>query len=247
MDKTIILDQESSILFSRGLIANSLLKTGLSFLEAHKIADEIRSDLLKMKIQEISRQEIDRKIYKILVDTKNPQYAENFLVFKKILELEQPVIILLSGTAGIGKSTIALMLAHLLNFQSMIGTDSIREILRKVLSIELIPELHQSSYEAGKLLKHYRSSRFNATILGYIEQAKIVTVGVEALIKRALYEGQNMIIDCVHLSPEFLSSEIINHPNIVFVMLNLSDEMAHKSRFSLRAHNVSMRSPVDKY
>ena len=57
MDKTIILDQESSILFSRGLIANSLLKTGLSFLEAHKIADEIRRDLLKMKIQEISRQE----------------------------------------------------------------------------------------------------------------------------------------------------------------------------------------------
>ena len=96
-------------------------------------------------------------------------------------------------------------------------------------------------------MKHYRSSRFNPTILGYVEQAKIVTVGVEALIKRALYEGQNMIIDGVHLSPEFLSSEILNHPNIVFVMLNLSDEMAHKSRFSLRAHNVSMRSPVDKY
>ena len=247
MDKIIITDQESSIIFSRGLIANSLLKTGISFLEAHEIADEIKSDLLKMNILKISRQEIDKKIYKILVDTKTAQYAENFLVFKKIIELEQPVIILISGTAGIGKSTIALMLAHRLNIQSMIGTDSIREILRKVLSIELIPELHQSSYEAGKFMKHYRSTRFNATILGYVEQAKIVTVGVEALIERALYEGQNMIIDGVHLSPEFLSSEIINHPNIVFVMLNLSNEIQHKNRFSLRAQNVSMRSPVDKY
>ena len=135
MDKIIIIDQDYSIIFSRGLIANSLLKTGISFLEAHKIADEIKNDLLKMNIQEISRQEMDNKIYKILVDTKGSQYADNFLVFKKIIELEQPVIILISGTTGIGKSTIALMLAHRLNFQSLIGTDSIREILRKVLSI----------------------------------------------------------------------------------------------------------------
>jgi len=129
----------------------------------------------------------------------------------------------------------------------MIGTDSIREIMRKVLSSDLIPELHQSSYEAGKFSKHYRSSRFNSTILGYSEQVKIVTVGVEALIKRALYEGHNMIIEGVHLSPEFLSNDIIEHPNIIFVMLNLSDEIQHKNRFSIRAYNVSMRRPVNRY
>ena len=56
-----------------------------------------------------------------------------------------------------------------------------------------------------------------------------------------------MIIEGVHLSPEFLSNDILEHPNIVFVMLNLSDEIQHKNRFSLRAHNVSMRCPVDKY
>ena len=247
MDKIIIVDQDYSIIFSRGLIANSLLKAGMSFLEAHKIADEIRSDLLKMNIKEISRQEMDNKIYKILVDKKDAQYAENFLAFKKITKLDQPIIILISGTTGIGKSTVALTLAHRLDFRSMIGTDSIREIMRKVLSSDLIPELHQSSYEAGKFSKHYRSSRFNSTILGYSEQVKIVTVGVEALIKRALYEGHNMIIEGVHLSPEFLSNDILEHPNIVFVMLNLSDEIQHKNRFSLRAYNVSMRRPVDKY
>ena len=247
MDKITIIDQDYSILFSRGLIANSLLKTGLSFLEAHKIADEIKNNLRKMNISEISSQEMDNKIYKILADTQGAQYAENFLVFKEILELEQPVIILISGTTGIGKSTIALTLAHRLDFRSMIGTDSIREIMRKILSNDLIPELHQSSYEAGKFSKHYRSSRFNSTIIGYSEQVKIVTVGVEALIKRALYEGTNMIIEGVHLSPEFLSNDILEHPNIVFVMLNLSNEVLHKNRFSIRAYNVSMRRPVNKY
>ncbi|NVM46526.1 MAG: 2-phosphoglycerate kinase [Candidatus Lokiarchaeota archaeon] len=247
MDKITIIDQDYSILFSRGLIANSLLKTGLSFLEAHKIADDIKNNLRKMNISEISSQEMDNKIYKILVDTQGAQYAENFLVFKQILELEQPVIILISGTTGIGKSTIALTLAHRLDFRSMIGTDSIREIMRKILSNDLIPELHQSSYEAGKFSKHYRSSRFNSTIIGYSEQVKIVTVGVEALIKRALYEGTNMIIEGVHLSPEFLSNDILEHPNIVFVMLNLSNEVLHKNRFSIRAYNVSMRRPVNKY
>ncbi len=247
MDKITIIDQDYSILFSRGLIANSLLKTGLSFLEAHKIADDIKNNLRKMNISEISSQEMDNKIYKILADTQGAQYAENFLVFKEILELEQPVIILISGTTGIGKSTIALTLAHRLDFRSMIGTDSIREIMRKILSNDLIPELHQSSYEAGKFSKHYRSSRFNSTIIGYSEQVKIVTVGVEALIKRALYEGTNMIIEGVHLSPEFLSNDILEHPNIVFVMLNLSNEVLHKNRFSIRAYNVSMRRPVNKY
>ena len=246
MDKILIIDQDYSIIFSRGLIANSLLKTGISFLEAHKIADEIKSDLLKMNIKEISREEMDKKISKILADTKGAQYAENFLVFKKITKLEQPIIILISGTTGIGKSTVALTLAHRLDFRNMIGTDSIREIMRKVLSNDLIPELHQSSYEAGKFSKHYRSSRFDSTILGYTEQVKIVTVGVEALIKRALYEGSNMIIEGVHLSPEFLSNDILELPNIVFVMLNLSSEIQHKNRFSLRSYNVSMRRPVSK-
>ena len=247
MDKILIIDQDYSVIFSRGLIANSLLKTGISFLEAREIAEEIKNNLLKMNIQEISMQEMNNKIYKILADKKGAQYAENFLVFKKITKLEQPIIILISGTTGIGKSTVALTLAHRLDFRSMIGTDSIREIMRKVLSNDLIPELHQSSYEAGKFSKHYRSSRFNSTILGYSEQVKIVTVGVEALIKRALYEGFNMIIEGVHLSPEFLSNDILEHPNIVFVMLNLSDEIQHKNRFSLRAYNVSMRRPVNRY
>ena len=200
-----------------------------------------------MNIQEISKQEIDKKIFKILENKKGSQYAENFLAFKKITKLDQPIIILISGTTGIGKSTVALTLAHQLDFRSMIGTDSIREIMRKVLSNDLIPELHQSSYEAGKFSKHFRSTRFNSTILGYSEQVKIVIVGVEALIKRALYEGINMIIEGVHLSPEFLSNDILEHPNIVFVMLNLSNEIQHKNRFSLRAYNVSMRSPVNKY
>jgi len=247
MDKILIIDQDYSTIFSRGLIANSLLKTGISFFEAREIAEEIKNDLLKMNIQEISKQEMDKNIAKILADRKGAQYAENFLVFKKITKLEQPIIILISGTTGIGKSTVALTLAHRLDFRSMIGTDSIREIMRKVLSSDLIPELHQSSYEAGKFSKHYRSSRFNSTILGYSEQVKIVTVGVEALIKRALYEGHNMIIEGVHLSPEFLSNDIIEHPNIIFVMLNLSDEIQHKNRFSIRAYNVSMRRPVNRY
>jgi 2-phosphoglycerate kinase len=247
MEKILIIDQDYSIIFSRGLIANSLLKTGISFHEAHEIAEEIKNDLLKMNIRKISTQEMDDKIFKIIVKKKGSQFAENFLVFKKIIKLGQPIIILISGTTGIGKSTVALTLAHRLDFRSMIGTDSIREIMRKILSTDLVPELHQSSYEAGKFSKHYRSSRFNSTILGYSEQVKIVIVGVEALIKRALYEGHNMIIEGVHLSPEFLSHDILEHPNVVFVMLNLSDEIQHKNRFSLRAYNVSMRSPVNKY
>jgi 2-phosphoglycerate kinase len=88
MEKILIIDQDYSIIFSRGLIANSLLKTGISFHEAHEIAEEIKNDLLKMNIRKISTQEMDDKIFKIIVKKKGSQFAENFLVFKKIIELE---------------------------------------------------------------------------------------------------------------------------------------------------------------
>ena len=61
MDKILIIDQDYSRIFSRGLLANSLLKTGISFLEAREIAEEIKDNLLKMNIQEISMQELENQ------------------------------------------------------------------------------------------------------------------------------------------------------------------------------------------
>ena len=247
MDKIKIIEKEYSILFSRGLIANNLMKTGISFFEAHKIAEDIKNSLLNKNIYEIKKNDLDNYIYQFLIDVKNIEYAENFALFNKIIKLEEPIIILIAGTTGIGKSTIALSLAHRLNFRSLIGTDAIRELMRKVLSNDLIPELHQSSYEAGIFSKHHLSSKFNPIILGYSEQSKIVSVGVEALIKRALYEGQNLIIEGVHLSPEFISEEILNHPNVIIVMLHLKDENTHRNRIHIRAKNISMRRSAEKY
>ena len=247
MDKLKIVDKDNSILFSRGLVASNLTKIGISFLEAHKIAEEIKNTLLSNNVFEIEKKEMDNYIYQFLIDVKNINYAENFVLFNKIIELEEPIIILIAGTTGIGKSTIALSLAHRLNFRSLIGTDSIRELMRKVLSSELIPELHKSSYEAGIHSKHYLSPKFNPIISGYSEQSKIVIVGVEALIKRAIYEGQNLIIEGVHLSPEFISEEILNHPNVIVIMLNLEDEKKHRNRIRIRAQHISMRRPAEKY
>ncbi|MBY9007067.1 MAG: 2-phosphoglycerate kinase [Candidatus Lokiarchaeota archaeon] len=247
MDKIKIIDEEYSILFSRGLVANSLMKTGISFVEAHKIAEDIKNSLLNKNIYEIRKKDMDDYICQFLIDVKNIKYAENFALFNKIIKLEEPIIILIAGTTSVGKSAVALSLAHRLNFRSVIGTDAIREIMRKVLSIDLIPELHQSSYEAGIFSRYNLSSKFNPTILGYSEQSKIVSVGVEALIKRALYEGQNLIIEGVHLCPEFISEEILNHPNVIIVMLHLKDENKHRNRIHNRAKNIAMRRSAEKY
>ena len=169
MDKIKIIDKDFSILFSRGLIANNLIKIGISFLEAHKIAEDIRNRLLSDNIYEIKKREMDDYIYQYLIDINNQAAAKNFVLFNKLIELEEPIIILIVGTTGIGKSTIALSLAHRLSIHSLIGTDSIRELMRKVLSNDLIPELHQSSYEAGIFSKYNLSSKYNPIIVGYSE------------------------------------------------------------------------------
>ena len=72
-------------------------------------------------------------------------------------------------------------------------------------------------------------------------------MGVEAIIERALREGQSIIIEGVHLVPGFLKAEIMSRPNVVLVVIAASDEEQHKGRMYSRSENVVIRRPVKTY
>ena len=62
-----------------------------------------------------------------------------------------PLVILIGGATGVGKSTIATQLAHRLGIVRVVATDAaIREVMRAMLSAELMPALHVSSFQADR-------------------------------------------------------------------------------------------------
>jgi 2-phosphoglycerate kinase len=61
-----------------------------------------------------------------------------------------PVIILLGGTSGTGKSTLASLLASRLGISTVLSTDSIRHIMRNFLGKSSHGGLFTSTYEAHR-------------------------------------------------------------------------------------------------
>ncbi|NPD89441.1 MAG: hypothetical protein HGN29_12045 [Asgard group archaeon] len=229
--------------FSKGILSSSLYSIGMNANSAMEIANHVeqtmgeledpvpRKKLIKTITDEIEK--IDRRL------------AERY----KIHEGDgnyKPIVILLAGVPGIGKSTISSRLSQRLEISSIIGTDMIREILRQTISPKLVPELHCSSYDAYKYLKSKLNPILRQSIVGYEEQCRHIIVGVEAAIQSALYSRESTIIEGVHLAPNILQSSILENPHILMFLLYLEDEEEHSTRIRTRGSSIVKRS-ADRY
>ena len=110
----------------------------------------------------------------------------------------KPLIIMLTGSDGVGKSRVGIELAKRLNITAQIGTDVIREIMRSCVSKELCEFLHNSAILISDQAPPTCEDRH---IYGFEKQAKLVRPGVEAAVYRAMVEKRDMILDGVHLLP----------------------------------------------
>ena len=210
--------------YSRGLSATRIMVTGLDLADAYRTAESIGLELELEDKWQLSEIELNDLIYDTLEKEGKKLYAERYRNYRKLQDMYQPLIILVGGATGIGKSTIALNVASRLNIASIVGTDTIREVMRKVLSTELVPPLHSSSYAAHESMKEYVSPIYNKTIIGFEEQARLVVSGIESVIARALTEGISIIIDGVHILPSIIDPKLLKSPNIIPITLFLSNE-----------------------
>ena len=64
----------------------------------------------------------------------SPLWASRFQLFNLEENALNPLIILIGGTPGIGKSTLANLVARRFKATNLLGTDILREILRGIIS-----------------------------------------------------------------------------------------------------------------
>ena len=152
----------------------------------------------------------------------------------------KPLVVLIGGATGTGKSTVATEVAYTLGITRLTSTDSIRQTLRAFFSYEFMPTIHHSSFSAGEVVPEAD----DPLISGFLDQSRNVLVGVQASIDRALQEGWSIIFEGVHLVPGLLPIEPERAVVCPFV-LSIEDETEHAQHFFSR--NEGSERPLTSY
>lgn len=242
----VITDRSHGLPYSKGLMAASLTVSGLSPYAAFRIAETIEDDLLAAGRLEITSHEL-RDLAAGLLIKVSERFASTYMQWQQVEDLDLPLVILLGGATGVGKSTVATQLATRLRITRVVSTDAVREVLRSALSPEFMPVLHVSSFNADLINQGPLPDGADPVLAGFSEQVKIVAVGIKALIARALEEGTDMIIEGAHVVPGFLEGweEEFKGAVLVPIVMSVGPEDLHRSHFHLRA--LESDRPEDRY
>jgi 2-phosphoglycerate kinase len=231
----------SSMPFSKGTLSQSLLAASIDPNDAFGVAQEIEQGLLLSGSTQVTRRDLRRSAYEALLKRFGQQTAERFLIWRRHQEPEKPVILLLGGTTGCGKTSLALEVAGRLGISRVVSTDSIRQILRLTLTRALVPAIHASSFEADPLKLYARGE--DPVLTGFHSQASVVNAGVRAMLDRAVEENTSLILDGVSLVPGLLDLEPYrDSAHVIFLVVARLDEEAFREHFITREKSQKRRS-----
>ncbi len=234
MDKEphVFIQGRAKQLISRGILANKLTLFGISFTEGYEFLIDVYNDILNLNQEVVPKSKIDEIISTHLSKAYNEKLAEQYLKIEKWRDSRIPIWILIAGAIGAGKSTLSRKIAGDLGIQHVIGTDVVADILRRILSKDIVPELHSKSYQAYKSLRPIYSSRFDEVILGFENHSKYVNLGVDAVLSRAEKENVSIVIEGEHLLPAFFDEALLSKPNVIYITICVPDPDLHRENLS---------------
>ncbi|PKL71663.1 MAG: 2-phosphoglycerate kinase, partial [Methanobacteriales archaeon HGW-Methanobacteriales-2] len=178
---------------------------------------------------------------------EDSEIAVQYGLWKRIRKCQDPLVILIGGSSGVGTSSIAFEVANRLGIRNMISTDMIREVMRKIASKDLLPTIYESSYTAYRSLRIPPPPELDEVLIGFRDHVDTVSVGVEAVIERSITEGISIVIEGVHIVPGFIREDLVSRDNVHMFILTLEDEEVHKGRFYSRCRQQWARRPLERY
>jgi 2-phosphoglycerate kinase len=243
----IIKDQKHGLPMSKGLLAQSFTATGLSPVRAYAIAQTIQDSLRETGRLELTTDELHEVAAGALEEHAGVEIARRYMRLNEIARLDRPLIILIGGTTGVGKSTIATEVAHRLGITRIVSTDSIREVMRGIFSRDLMPAIYESSFNAWRGLRVPVPHGASPVIVGFREQAAVVATGMKALIDRAVHEGVSMVLEGIHVAPGYIEPSQFKDAFVVQLLIAVDDEQAHQSHFYIREVQTEGSRPFERY
>jgi 2-phosphoglycerate kinase len=231
---------EHGLPYSRGLMARALMAVGVPADRAYALARRAGDDLAAGGSTVLDFDRLAVLAGEILGEDEGNAAMHRLRRYQELRELDVPIVILVGGATGTGKSTVATEIAYRLGITRVTSTDFVRQTMRAFFSDEFMPAIHHSSFEAGDAFP----DADDPLVTGFLEQSRDVLVGVVASIERALQEGWSMVLEGVHLVPGMLPAQL---PDALVVpcMLSIEDETAHAQHFFAR--DAGSQRPTAKY
>jgi 2-phosphoglycerate kinase len=246
-NERIIVDDAGGVPYSRGLMAQTLMAAGLSPVRAYGMAAAIGRGLESADDQALTLGRLRALAHETLGQEEGDEMIARFRQWQSLRRMEVPLVILIGGATGVGKSTLATEVAHRLGITRVASTDMIRQVMRAFFSIELMPAIHYSSFEAAQAMRVPLPSQTDLSRAGFIEQTKAVAVGISSLIERAIDEAQSMIVEGVHLVPGFLDRSRWKEALVLEFVLAVSDIELHRRHFAVRDWETSGIRAMRRY
>lgn len=228
--------------FSKGILAQSLLAAAIDPDDAFAVARDIETSLLARRTREISRDELRWIAQETLGAKLGTRVGQRYRAWRDFQETGKPLILLLGGAAGVGKSALAQSVATRLGITRVYSTDAIRQVMRIMLSRELMPAIHASSYDAHVWLPDSAAAG-DPVIAGFRAQATAVSVGVRAMIERAIEENTSMIMEGVSIVPGLVDpAGYAADAHVIFLAVSTLERDAFRTRFAARASEAKQRA-----
>jgi 2-phosphoglycerate kinase len=232
--------------YSKGLMARALMRAGVTAERSVELARAIEKDLSDSGKHIVDLDRLQDLALVVLGEADGDRAIRHLRRYHELQELDMPLIILVGGATGTGKSTVATEIAYRLGITRVTSTDFVRQTMRALFTPEFLPAIHTSSFDAGSALPSAQEEEVDPLLHGFLEQTRHVLVGVQAAIDRSLEEGWSMVLEGVHLVPGMLPREI-EGALVVECVLAIEDEKTHAGHFWIRDLSSDGVRPLDKY
>jgi len=228
--------------FSVGTLNRYLEGCGIRHEEALEVARLVRESLRQRGLRVIDRPGLRRVVQDTLRASCGADAADRFLSRCRFKDSGEPLIVLIGGATGAGKSTVASRIAYLFDIVRTQSTDMMREIIRCYLVPHVAPTLGFSSFDAWQGLPEIDPVRGEKTtdspvVSGFLAQFDTVKVALEATIQRAVVERNDLIVDGVHVLPVGLDLTSIDGTAVVVPLMlavstveRLDEQLKSRSR-----------------
>jgi 2-phosphoglycerate kinase len=214
-----------SVPFSAGILAHSLETCAIPPEMALAGARRVLANLRQTGHREIDHKALRRIIFRCLYEHCSYEAAERYLSWRRFENSGIPLIILMGGVTGSGKSTVSSELAYRLDIPRHQSTDMMREIIRSYLPSQRVPALKYSSFEAWRGLSDAVDGAVpeneHPVVAGFLSQLAAMKPALEASINRSIEERQHLILEGVHVGSSEWNHEV-NEGEAVIIPIMLA-------------------------